>query len=98
MNISDRKLLTDLKLHVEYIRKTVDSLDNRVAIQNGRVTESEKKIQHIVDTVNEKTISTQIHSAIECNESLKQKRQLAVTGAVVAIITLIINMAFFIYK
>lgn len=88
MNDKDRELLTSLKINVEYIKEKVDSLDSRVAIQNGRVTTNEKSLQHIRDTINEKTIENQIHKAIEKHESAKLKKFAIIIGLVATIASL----------
>lgn len=101
MNSNDRELLSELRLNIqklittsEYTKEKVDSLDKRVAIQNGRVTNSEKTIQHIQDTINKETIKTQIYKAIENNEATKFKRNLALLGSAVAVITFLANLVF----
>lgn len=98
MNEDDRSLLTRLDIKLDYVKLKVDSLDSRVAIQNGRVTEVEKMIQHSKDTVNNKTIHAQISDAIEANEKEKFTKNMLVMGGIVALVTLIINIAFHFIK
>jgi len=94
MNNNDRELLSDIKIHIEYIRTTVTSLDDRVRVQNGRVNNNEKGIQHLTDTIPNK-----INNAITKHQDKEMTKTLSVMGAVVAIITLIINLTFkFLWK
>lgn len=93
MNNKDRILLTELKVNTEYIKRKVDSLDERVAIQNGRVTVNEKAIQHLNDTIN-----GDINNAIKANDSDRLKKYSIVIGIIVGIASLLAQLIFSLIK